>query len=193
MKNAFGVMLRAVEQWCGSHGISIYEQSLPSEKAGEFDGVSVVMNSDFPAEQRLYYLTHAVGSIVARSLDPERIQQMYDELRDAKEASENQPERLDRAIARYRDFEIESSGFAVWLLDELGYPDVVSSYTNFMRADLEAMTEFHRTGHAPVWRDFFDRWNSDVEDGRRLVLPFHAKPIPPFKPVRTEKQEILQR
>jgi len=47
-----------------------------------------------------------------------------------------------------------------------------------MRADLEAMTEFHRTGRAPVWHDFFSRWTADVAAGRRYLEPFQVQPIP---------------
>ncbi len=99
---------------------------------------------------------------------------------------------MNRQSRLFRAFETESSEFAVWLLAELGHGDVIPSYTNFMRADLEALTEFHRTGKAPVWRDFFARWNEETADGRRLVLPYQAKQVPPFDPVRIEKQEVLQ-
>jgi hypothetical protein len=116
---------------------------------------------------------------------------MFDELRDAKKARAD-PARLERAIAAYRDFETESSEFAVWLLGELGHAGAVPSYTNFMRADLEALTAFHRTGVAPAWRDFFACWNEDVAAGRRDVEPFRPKPLPPFTAVPIERQEILQ-
>jgi hypothetical protein len=78
------------------------------------------------------------------------------------------------------------------MLAEISHSDVIPSYTNFMRADLEALTEFHHTGKAPVWREFFARWNAEVARGDRRVPPFEPKPVPPFQPVRTERQEILQ-
>jgi hypothetical protein len=62
-----------------------------------------------------------------------------------------------------------------------------------MRADLEALTEYHRTGKAPVWRDFFALWNADVASGRRVVTPYTPKPLPAFTPVAIERQEILQK
>ena len=65
--------------------------------------------------------------------------------------------------------------------------------TNFMRADLEALTEFHRSGHAPVWRDFFARWNEEVNSNRKKVIPFTPKPVPAFKPMQFERQEVLQK
>jgi hypothetical protein len=68
----------------------------------------------------------------------------------------------------------------------------VSAYTNFMRADLEAMTEYHRTGTAPVWEDYFARWNESVADGLKKVPAFRSKPLPAFAPGRIENQEILQ-
>ena len=55
------------------------------------------------------------------------------------------------------------------------------------------LTVFHRTGQAPVWRDFFAQWNNDVAAGHREVVSFNPKEIPPFKPRTIEKQEILQK
>ena len=159
-------------------------------KAGEFKGISVVMNSSYDVEEQTYYLVHALGSIVRWSLSHQDVQKMFNELRDAKKGDDRG--RLERAIDHYRGFEIESSEFAVWLLAELGHAEVAPSYSNFMRADLEALTEFHRTGKAPVWRDFFSRWNEEVVAGHRQLPSFSPKQIPDFRPCETEKQEILQ-
>ncbi len=116
----------------------------------------------------------------------------FDELRAAKGEKETDPARLERAIERYRAFEIESSEFAVWIFLAHDHPEVMPPYTNFMRADLEALTEFHRSGRAPVWRDFLTRWNEQVASGETEVLPFHPKPIPTFTPRHIDNQEILQ-
>ncbi len=179
--------------WADLHGIHVTEQKLPAGKAGEFDGVTATMNNAYSAEERVYYLTHALGSMVRWALSQETVQALFDELRAAKKQKVSDIGRLERAIAAYRAFEIESSEFAVWLLLQLGHSSVVPSYTNFLRADLEALTEFHRHGKAPVWWHFFSRWNEEVSQGRRQVEPFIPKPIPPFTPVKTEKQEILQK
>jgi hypothetical protein len=193
MSATFDKTFDALRDWCEAHDIRVRMQRFQVGKAGEFDGLSIVMNPAFESEELVYYLAHGIGSIVRRSLTPDAIQRLFNELRDAKKQKETEPTRLEEAIARYRDFETESSEFAVWLLAECGHSDVIGSYTNFMRADLEAMTEFHRTGRAPVWRDFFRRWNEGVAEGRRKIAPFCPKAIPPFRPVRAEKQEILQR
>src|SRR5262249_54331367 len=100
--------------------------------------------------------------------------------------------RLEKAITAYRKFEIDSSSHSVWLLSELGHGDLIPLYTNFMHADLEALTEFHRTGKARVWREFFADWNRDIANGHRVVSSFEACPIPDFEAKRTESQEILQ-
>jgi hypothetical protein len=182
----------SVRKWAADRGIQVREQSLPREKAGEFTGTDVLMNSQFGREESSYYLIHAVGSIVCWSLDKPGVQRLFDGLRAVKEDRDANATELSRWIEQYRAFETKSSQFAVWLLEGLGYPAAKASYTNFMRADLEAMTEFHRTGHAPDWRTFFARWNEEVAAGQRVVAPFEPKVIPPFHPVRLEKQEILQ-
>jgi len=193
MNRDLGTTFHAVVKWCQAHGIVVTEGALPPEKAGEFTGRRVLMNREFSSQDRIFYLTHAVGSIVIWSRDNRDVQQMFTELREAKKDRESQPNRLKQAIDRYRAFEIHSSELAIGLLHECQCSDLIGPYTNFMRADLEAMTEFHRTGKAPVWRDFFSRWNEDVAAGRRHLEPFQVQPIPEFEPVEFEKQEILQR
>jgi hypothetical protein len=132
------------------------------------------------------------ASIVRWSLSKPRVQSMFDNLRVAKK-DPGDKHRLERAIDAYRAFEIESSEFAVALLSEVGEREVIPFYTNFMRADLEALTEYHRTGQAPIWRDFFDTWNENVAANRQIVAPFPPKPIPSFKPTTIETQEIIQK
>jgi len=179
-------------QWAEAQGIAVRHAHLDAKKAGEFNGLTATMNSSFSAEEQTYYLVHALGSIVRWSVSFEPVRDMFAELRAAKGSRKDQT-RLEAAIHRYRAFEIESSEFAVWLLGELGNGAAIPTYTNFMRADLEALTQFHRTGVAPVWREFFARWNDEVRSGARTVQPYHAKPIPEFTPKLIENQEILQK
>jgi hypothetical protein len=173
-------------------GVRVRQRPLRRDLVGIFDGVSVTLNSDYGPEELTYYLAHALGSMARWSLSRDAVQAMFDELRDAKDDRADAA-RLERAIAAYRSFETESSEFAVWLLDDLGHGAVVPPYTNFMRADLEAMTEYHRTGTAPVWEDFFARWNESVAAGLKIIPAFRPKPLPAFAPVRIENQEILQK
>jgi hypothetical protein len=43
-----------------------------------------------------------------------------------------------------------------------------------------------------VWRAFFAQWNEEITAGRRKLVPFHPRVIPPFVPRAIETQEILQ-
>jgi hypothetical protein len=181
---------QAVCNWAQANGIQVTEGRMEAGKAGEFDGLAVRLNESYDLFEKTYYLVHALGSIVRWSLSQD-IQGMFDELRDAKTSDD--PARLEMAIERYRRFEIESSEFAVWLLAQVGLADLVQSYTNFMRADLEALTMFHRTSHAPVWRDFFAQWNDEVATGERHPPSFSSQQIPPFVSRKIERQEILQK
>ena len=153
---AYENVYQRIRDWAELQGIQVRESQMPAGNAGEFNGLSVTMNSTYDPQERAYYLIHALGSMVRWSLDKVAVQGMFDELSAAKNHKADL-DRLEAAIVRYRAFEAESSAFAVWLLAELGCPDAVPSYTNFMRADLESMTEFHRHGRAPVWRIFFAR------------------------------------
>jgi hypothetical protein len=187
----FARILDDVRDAAERRGVRVGERTLKPEQAAVFDGVSVVLNRDYEPEELTYYLAHALGSIARWSLSRDAVQAMFDELRDAKKADD--AGRRERAIEAYRAFEVESSEFAVWLLAELRHTDVVPSYTNFMRADLEALTEFHRTGTSPVWREFFARWNAEVAAGRRVVPPIPPKRLPAFTPRTIERQEVLQK
>jgi hypothetical protein len=179
--------------WAEAHGISVHQKYLDAKKAGEFDGLSATMNTRYSAEEQTYYLAHALGSIVRWSQSFAEVREMFAELRAAKNSRRENPARLESAIQSYQAFEVESSEFAVWLLGEIGQGDVIPMYTNFMRSDLEALTQFHRIGVAPVWRDFFAQWNRDVRRGLRKVEPYHPKPIPEFKHILIERQEIIQK
>src|SRR5579871_4645271 len=143
METDFGQVYHEVCTWAESRGIHVARQRLPAGKAGEFDGVSARMNAAYPVEECVYYLAHALGSMVRWALSHRAVQALFEELRAAKETRPVDATRLERAIAAYRGFEIESSEFAVWMLEQLGYPGVIPSYTNFLRADLEALTAFH--------------------------------------------------
>jgi len=185
-------LYKAIRAWAENQGIAVSEKSLRPDLAGHFNGTSITMNPSFSVEERAYYLVHALGSIALWSKDKEQVQQIFDELRDAKETDSAATDKLQLAIEKYRAFEIRSSELAVWLLQSLGAKDAIDRYTNFMRADLESMTQFHRTGKAPKWQDFFSAWNRQVETGQRHPAPFHSRPIPPFAPQLIERQEIKQ-
>lgn len=183
---------RALEDWAKGYGIEVKQCVFALGQAGEFDGTTVVMNSTYAADERLYYAVHAIGSIVIWSHDRDGVQQLFDELRDAEKQKSADPGRLSQAIERYRAFETESSQYAVWILGEIDASSLVPAYSNFMRADLEAMTIFHQTGKAPVWKEFFARWNVEVAAGKRQVEPFEMRPAADFHAIAIETQQILQ-
>lgn len=193
MEIAFGQVHADLRDWAAARGMAVYESQLSLDKAGEFDGTSAMVNAAFAAENHVYYLARALGSIILWSLGKDAVQAMFDELHVAKEHKAVQAERLQRAINRYRDFEMESSELAVGILEELDHPEAIDSYSNFMRADLEAMTQAHHDAKAPVWHSFFARWNEEVARGQRVIEPFPAKDIARFKPIKIKRQEILQK
>jgi hypothetical protein len=95
-------------------------------------------------------------------------------------------------VAAYLAFENTTWEFAVWLVTDSGHARFTPAFTNFGRADMEAMRVFHTTGQAPVWREFFAAWNEEVRRGARRVMPFAARSIPGFQAVRIPRQEIVQ-
>lgn len=188
----FGQLYLTVVRWAAGKEIKVLDRELPDNQAGEFDGLSVMMNNSFGVEERSYYLLHALGSIICWSLDS-TVDEMFDNLRAKKKSKDADPAGFEAALARYRSFETTSSEYAVGLLIDLGYRDVVRSYSNFMRADLESMTQFHRHGQLAPWHDFFAAWNREVASGRRAVTPFRARPVPSFRARQISLQTIMQR
>lgn len=194
MPHTWDEIFAGVRARAEAYGVRVTTAPLGPETAGLFDGLSVTLNpTGFTAEEQTYYLAHAVGSIVAWSVAPAECRAVFDELRDARRHRKDDPDRLEKAVGRYRQFEESASEYAVWLLADLGHADRVPSYTNFMRADIEALSHFHREGVALVWRDFFARWNAAVARGEQEVRPYQPRPIPSFRPVKIERtQEVLQ-
>lgn len=190
MITSFEDIERRLHRWARDHGIEVQDVELPAGTAGQFNGVNIRMNTTFSSEERVYYLAHALGSIAIWSLHKDTVQAMFAELRAAKESLAR--ERLLHAIDSFRDFEINSSEYAVWLLRELDSEWCIATYTNFMRADLESMIIFHTTDRAPVWSEFFGTWNREVREGKRQVRVFSERAVPEFRAVRIEQQEILQ-
>jgi hypothetical protein len=174
------------------YGIVAELAALNPKVPGVFDGPTITLNNDYDAFERAVYLAHSIGSIAEWSLQPDRSHAVFRTLREAKRQAASEPDRLDRTVADYLAFENRTWEFAVWLVKDLHYEDVVEAITNLGRADMESMRIFHRTGKAPVWREFFARWNEEVRQGSRTVVPFVGRPIPAFQAIKIPKQEIVQ-
>lgn len=185
-------LYRRLRQRAESYGIKVGDSPLGKDKAGKFDGPTITINSDNDPEEGAFFLAHSIGSVARWALATKESGAIYAELREAKRHKRNQPERFERALEGFCVFEETTSEHAVWLIADLGFADAVAPYTAFARADLDAMLEFHRTGTAPVWSDFFPRWKERVARGQVVIRPYQPRPIPPFKPVKIETQEIVQ-
>lgn len=172
-----------------SQGVELRLRQLDVEKPGEFDGPSITINPIHDREACCYYLAHSFGSIYQWSTDYEHAQKVFETLRDAKPKKDG---RFEEALEAWRTFEQTSSDHAVWVLTQIGHAGAVDPYTVFFRADIEAMTIFHRTGKEPRWPDFFAEWKQKAANGTIQIEPFRPRPVVPFTPIRIEKQEVLQ-
>ncbi len=175
-----------------SRGIEVHWREMAPDTPAVFDGLSIVLNGRHDLTELACYLVHSFGSIAGWSLDTARVTQVFDELRSAKEVKDAEPERFERALTAFRRFEEASSGFAVGVLEITGDTGLIADVSEFFRADVEAITIFHRTGALPVWSEFLAAWRRDIADGRRPRRPFEPLTAPPFTPVRIERQEVKQ-
>jgi len=188
----FVELVGRVTAWAARRGILVSSRVFPLNKAAEFDGQSVVLNPQHDEQSRAFYLVHSLGSIVGWSLDVDGVRALFDELRDAKHGRTTEPMRLDDAVGRFRQFEERASEYSVQILTDVDSAWAIPSFSLFFRADLEAMTIFHRTGRAPVWPDFLAQWQEAVATGRRALELFAPREIPPFVPRSFPKQEVMQ-
>jgi hypothetical protein len=173
-------------------GVRLLARPLGFETTGIFDGLSITTNTCYDLETRCHNIAHAFGHIAQWSLDYPARQQLYDDLHAAKANKAADPAALERALLRFRAYEEEASAYAAWLLMDSGNADSLPAFTNFARADIEAIVDFHRDGTAPIWHEFFENWNEGVNAGRRSVVPFEPKAIPLFTPRPIEPQEVIQ-
>jgi len=174
------------------YGVEVRLKDMDIEKPGEFDGLSITINPKHDVESATYYLAHSFGSIFQWSTRHEYAGRVFSEIRDARKERSKDPGRFEQALGQYRQFEETSSDHAVWMLGRIGHAESIEPYTVFFRADLEAMTQFHKTGKEPPWPEFFAEWRRKVAAGEVRVEPFHAKPVDPFQPVKIAPQEVLQ-
>ena len=189
---SFAELMAALQDYVRTRDVRVHSRAMTLERPAEFDGVSITINTRHDLESRCYYLLHSFGSIVGWSVDFDRVTAIFDTLRLAKASRELEPEALEEAIEAFRGFEERASEYGVFALHDLGCPSAVPGFSEFFRADLEAITEFHRRGRAPVWPEFLALWQSDIAAGRRVDRPFHSRPIPSFQPKPIERQEVTQ-
>ena len=170
-------------------GVRVFARPLGFETTGVFDGLSITTSTSYDLETRCHNIAHSLGHIAQWSLDYAAQQRLYDDLHAAQANKAADPAALERALVRFRAYEEEASQYATWLLADCGCADALPAFTNFARADIEAIVAFHRDGIAPVWHDFFARWNREQAAS---VRPFEPRPIPPFTPRWIEPQEVIQ-
>jgi hypothetical protein len=192
MEGRQGELFNDLRRFIEDAGVRVILKDMDIEKPGAFDGLTIAINPKHDRTAASYYLAHSFGSIVQWSTDHERSQRIYDDLRNAKQTRQTDAARFEAALAHYRVFEQVSSEHAVWMLSRIGHEDAVAEYTTFFRADIEAMTIFHRTGKEPAWPEFYSAWRRKVACGEVRIVPFVPKPIPRFRPVRIEHQEVIQ-
>jgi hypothetical protein len=176
-----------------SRGVVVFAQRLVLEVTGVFDGLSITTNTAYDLETRCYNIAHSFGHIAQWCLDYARFQQLYDDLHAAKANKHADPAALERALQRFRTYEEEASQYAAWLLLDTDNSDILARFTNFARADIEAIVAFHRDGRAPVWHRLFDDWNAKVARGEQELRSFEPRPIPAFKPLHIEPQEVIRK
>jgi hypothetical protein len=188
----FENLFHDLRRYVAAYGISVPLKTMDVEKPGEFDGLSITINPAHDAEARSYYLAHAFGSIAQWSTDFKAAEKVFQELRTAVSRRRKDPERFVEALKAYRRFEQTSSEHAVWVLEQVGHPEAIRTYSVFFRGDLEAMTIFHRTGYAPRWPDFYAQWKRRAKSGEVWAEPFRPRPFSRFQPVGIEQQEVVQ-
>lgn len=192
MTREFGRLYASLDQRARTFEIQVVLRQLAPETPAEFDGPTIVIDPGYDLESQCYYLAHALGSIAQWSIDSIRTRAVFDELHEAEASRDADPARFERAVTDHLAFEQRSSENAVWLLADLDQGWAIPGYTTFFRADLSAIEEFHRSGVAPVWREFYPAWKKKATCGEVVVRPFEPQPVPKFRAIRIPIQEVLR-
>jgi len=192
MTGDFGQLYSCLEQRARDYAVRVISRQLPPETPAEFDGPTIALDPGYHLEARCYYLAHALGSIAQWSTDSIGTHAVFDELHEAEASRETDPARFEHALTNHLAFEQRSSEHAVWLLANVGQDWAIPGYTTFFRADLSAMEEYHRTGVAPVWREFYAAWKQKAASGKVTVQPFELRPVPRFRAIPIPIQEVLR-
>jgi hypothetical protein len=192
MATRFENLFQDLQRYIVGYGVRVPLKTMDVQKPGEFDGLSITINPIHDAEARSYYLAHAFGSIIQWSTDFKAAEKVFQDLRKAAGRRKEAPDRFEEALKAYQRFEQTSSEYAVWLLEQIGHRNAIRPYTVFFRADIEAMTIFHRTHHSPRWPEFYTQWKRRVKSGNLWIEPFRPRTFGRFRPVRVEQQEMQQ-
>ena len=185
-------LLNDVRRYVTPFGVRVTLRALDIERPGEFDGPTVTINPRHDRRAAAFYLAHSIGSVVQWSTDFPRAQKVVTDIRAARAQPVENPDEFARALDAYRRFEEISSEHAVWMLQDAGHANAIGDYTVFFRADIAAMTIFHRTGRAPRWREFYTQWRRRAKAGDVWIKPFEPRPFGWFTPVKIETQEVMQ-
>jgi hypothetical protein len=192
MTETFERLSADLERRAGGYGVRVTPRHLGPETPAKFDGPTVALDPGCDPESRCYYLAHALGSIAQWSTHTDATRAAFDELHAAERSRQRDPGRFDRAVAEHLAFEERSSGHAVWLLADVGHAWAVPGYTTFFRADLAAIGEYHRTGVAPVWREYYPAWREKAARGEVTIQPFEPLPVPAFRAIPIPTQEVIR-
>lgn len=185
-------MFDALVAYTRARGIDVRMRPMDVATPAEFDGPTITINDAHDEAARSFYLVHSFGSIVGWATDYDGTRAMFHELRGAKKAKASDPVRLQRAIGAFLRFEQRASEYAVWVVAELGFQSAIAAYTEFFRADADAMTIFHREGKAPPWPEFFAAWKAKAHRGEIKVEAYAPRRVPAFDVPRIEHQEVVQ-
>jgi len=173
-------------------GVAVRREILGPETTGIFDGTSITMNATCDLETQCHNMGHAFGHIIQWSIAEVKCQQLYDELYRAKDRAAEAPTELERALQAFREYEEDASRYAVGLLLEVDCAWAIPAFTNFARADIEAIVSYHHTGTAPIWDEFFAKWRDDVKRGVIHIAPFGPLAIPSFTPIGITPQQVVR-
>ena len=178
-----------LERFVSSSGVQVRLQEMDLEKPGEFDGPTITINPAHDRQACCYYLAHSFGSIYQWSTDFEHARKVFDGIRDTKRGPQDG---FEAALRRWRRFEEVSSDHAVWLLAATVMRTRLTP-TRCFSEQISRRCRFSTVqARSPDGRTFFAEWKERVAKGEIRVDPFRPKPVARFRPVRIEKQEVLQ-
>lgn len=154
------VCTNAVREIEDRHGIKVIVADVPAPFTGDLDGVSIVIDFELPADERLFITVHLFGHTVQWNTDPDA--------RAIGLSSVDVGHVNDAELERLASYERTAARFSIQLLHDIGETTLDRWLSEFAAADTAYLMHYYKSGKKLPVRGF---WRSDVPVLEPLPIP----------------------
>jgi hypothetical protein len=142
------------------YGITTIIRDLAKPYVADLDGVSIVINLEIPADERVFLTVHLFGHAVQWNTDPKTLLV----------AVPPPPPVPDRLIPAITEYERDAARYGLQILHKYGIRHLDSWLAAYSEADIARLIEYYKTSRLSPLSDFWDD----------QIPALDPKPIPLF-------------